>query len=47
MYCYSHIAWSKFFSNRWGTTWIIWPVAGVFFVGVYSITDAAVKSKKE
>lgn len=37
----------SFFSYRWDTTWIIWPVAGVFFAAVYSIVGAAVKSKQE
>ena len=29
-----YLGWS-FISNRWGLTWIIWPVAGAFFPVVY------------
>lgn len=37
----------SFYSDRWDTTWIIWPVAGVLFAAVYSIVGAAAKSKSE
>lgn len=37
----------SFYSDRWDTTWIIWPVAGVLFAAVYSIVGAAAKSKTE
>ena len=33
-----YLAWS-FATNRWGGTWIIWPVAGVLFAGLRVLLD--------
>ena len=39
-----YLAWS-FLTNDWGITWVVWPIAGVLFAVVSSITDAVVRSK--
>lgn len=31
-----YLGWS-FLTNEWGTTWVVWPVAGVLFAGVVRI----------
>lgn len=33
-----YLAWS-FATGRWGSTWIIWPVAGVLFAGLRGLLD--------
>lgn len=33
-----YLAWS-FVTGRWGSTWIIWPVAGVLFAGLRMLLD--------
>lgn len=40
-----YLAWS-FISGDWGTTWILWPVAGVVFPIVYIIANKLADSKK-
>ncbi|MBQ2974319.1 MAG: helix-turn-helix transcriptional regulator [Clostridia bacterium] len=40
-----YLAWS-FISGDWGTTWILWPVAGVIFPIVYIIAGKLANSKK-
>ncbi len=40
-----YLAWS-FIGGSWGTTWILWPVAGVIFPIVYIITNNLAGSKK-
>ena len=40
-----YLAWS-FITNDWGRTWIIWPVAGVAFAGIYAIIKA-LKQKQQ
>jgi hypothetical protein len=36
-----YLAWS-FLTNRWAITWIVWPIAGVFY-GVISTLLGAIK----
>ena len=38
-----YLGWS-FISNRWETTWIVWPVAGVLFVAYREIVKAFVRA---
>ena len=40
-----YLAWS-FITNDWAHTWIIWPVAGVAFAGIYAIIKA-LKQKQQ
>lgn len=39
------LAWS-FITNDWGRSWIIWPVAGVLFGGIITISSAFSKGKQ-
>lgn len=34
-----YLAWS-FLSGDWGITWVLWPVAGVLYAGLYSLSAA-------
>ena len=36
----------SFYYGRWDVSWIIWPVAGVLFAGIYGIFNAVMKSKE-
>ena len=38
-----YLGWS-FVTNRWETTWIVWPIAGVLFVVYREITKAIVRA---
>lgn len=40
-----YLAWS-FFSMNWGTTWVIWPIAGVLFGAIAVIVKFAAGDKK-
>ena len=33
-----YLGWS-FITNKWGETWIVWPIAGVLFGGVMCISN--------
>jgi len=35
---------ASFYTDRWDSTWIVWPVAGVLYAAVYSILKALVKT---
>lgn len=37
----------SFITNRWDTTWIIWPVAGVIFAAVVTVCRVVGKNKNE
>lgn len=39
-----YLAWS-FLGNRWDITWMVWPVAGVLFVGYHEIVKALIRSR--
>jgi hypothetical protein len=39
-----YLAWS-FISNNWSTSWIVWPIAGVLFGGLYVVIDLINKKK--
>ncbi len=36
----------SFYTNKWGNTWIIWPVSGVLFAAVLSLKNMLDKNKK-
>lgn len=36
----------SFLTNKWGITWIIWPIAGLVYAAIYIIAQAFIKSKK-
>ena len=36
----------SFSTNRWDTSWIVWPVAGVLFAAVYGILNAVIRARK-
>ena len=40
-----YLAWS-FVTGRWGSTWIIWPVAGVLFAGLRVLLDLLPSQKR-
>lgn len=40
-----YLAWS-FITMRWDFTWIVWPIAGVLFAGVYGTALAVVRSRQ-
>lgn len=40
-----YLAWS-FVTGRWGSTWIIWPVAGVLFAGLRMLLDLLPSQKR-
>jgi transcriptional regulator with XRE-family HTH domain len=37
----------SFLSNRWDTSWIIWPIAGVFFAAVSIVVQSWIKRKQK
>lgn len=37
----------SFYTMRWDTSWIIWPVAGVLYAAVYGICSAIAKRKEK
>ncbi|MGT2957950.1 transcriptional regulator [Streptococcus bovimastitidis] len=39
-----YLGWS-FITNSWGMTWIIWPIAGILFVIVMTITKIVIKAE--
>lgn len=39
-----YLAWS-FISKNWSITWIVWPIAGVLFGGLYVVVDLIVRKK--
>ena len=30
----------SFTSNQWGTTWIVWPIAGILFAAIAAILNS-------
>ena len=40
-----YLGWS-FWTGQWQFTWILWPVAGVFYGVVHGIMELVVKSEK-
>lgn len=40
-----YLGWS-FWTNAWGTTWIVWPVAGVLFAVVISLCNLILAREK-
>ena len=40
-----YLAWS-FVTGRWGSTWIIWPVAGVLFASLRVLLDLLPSQKR-
>ena len=34
-----YLAWS-FLSGDWGITWVVWPIAGVLYAGLWSASAA-------
>lgn len=40
-----YLLWS-FLTMNWGTTWVIWPVAGLLFAAVYAILNATAKKDR-
>lgn len=41
-----YLGWS-FWTNDWGTTWVIWPVAGVLFAAVLAVVSLVDKEKEK
>lgn len=39
-----YLAWS-FITSDWGRSWIIWPIAGVLYAGIYSICNAMITDR--
>ncbi len=39
-----YLGWSLI-TNKWGITWIIWPVAGVLFGGLMCLISSLIKNK--
>lgn len=39
-----YLAWG-FITSDWGRSWIIWPIAGVLYAGIYSICNAVITDK--
>lgn len=39
-----YLAWS-FISQNWVITWVVWPIAGILFGGLYVIVDSIAKKK--
>lgn len=39
------LGWS-FYTNDWGRTWIVWPIAAVAFVAVKAVINAVIESKE-
>ncbi|MGI6211769.1 MAG: helix-turn-helix domain-containing protein [Anaerovoracaceae bacterium] len=40
-----YLLWS-FLTMNWGTTWVIWPVAGLLFAAIYAILNATAKKER-
>ncbi len=38
-----YLTWS-FLTGNWGTTWIVWPIAGIIFGAIAAVLDQATKN---
>ena len=38
-----YLTWS-FLTGNWGTTWIVWPIAGILFGAIAAVLDQVTKN---
>lgn len=36
----------SFLTNKWGISWIVWPIAGLIYAAIYVVLESVLKNKK-